>query len=91
MLTLDDNLQVRLPDALCRHGWKPGQQLEAVDVGRGIVIRPAGPDQPPADPEEVRSALDRLGAVAAYTGPTIPVEQMSIMAIPYSDLYPDGP
>lgn len=94
MLTLSENRLIELPADLCRrHGWEPGQALEAVDSGDSIVIRPVEPP-PPIDPEAVRRAVDRLRDGFVYTGPRIPIEKLSIggeNGLTYEEVYPNGP
>lgn len=86
MPTLSTKGQIVIPaDIRRRHGWTPGQRLDFVESGGEVVVRPAA-----IDPDAVRAALDRLGSVARYTGPPIPIEKMGMEAIEYDDLYPDG-
>jgi len=71
MLTtkLSSKGQVIIPKSLrSRHHWATGQELAAIDVGDGILLRLASPFQE-ASIKEVASCLP-------YTGPARTLEEM---------------
>jgi AbrB family looped-hinge helix DNA binding protein len=51
-----------------RHGWRPGTELEVVDKGHVVELRPAKPF-PPTRFEDVRGMLK-------YKGPPVSIEDM---------------
>lgn len=98
MPTLSKDGRIRIPaDLRRRHGWTPGQELEAVDAGSGIVIRPVSADPLPfplVDDAEFHAVLKKLREGIKRSGSPIPLEKLGIDGpdgLDYYDVYPDGP
>lgn len=61
--------QVIIPKEIrSRHHWEPGQELQAIDTGDGILLRPASPF-PETTLREVASCL-------SYSGKAKTLEEM---------------
>lgn len=61
--------QVVLPKEIRdRHGWKAGMEMEVVDLGHSITLRPV--DQVP------ETTFDDLFGCLDYDGPPLSVEEM---------------
>lgn len=94
MLTLSEDRLIELPADLCRRlGWEPGQALEAVDAGSGVVLRPVPAEPVPIDREAVRVAIEKLREGVTYNGPPIPIEKLGIDGpdgLTYEEVYPNG-
>jgi len=61
--------QVIIPKPLrVSHRWKPGQILIAIDVGDGILLKPADPFQ--------KTTLDDVASCLRYQGPKKSLQDM---------------
>ncbi len=87
MPTLSTKGQIVIPsDVRRRHGWKPGQLLDFVEANGQVVVRPVPSGA--ADADAMRAAFERLGSVAQYAGPPIPVEKLGMEAISHDEMHP---
>ena len=61
--------QVMLPEALrVAHQWEAGQELVAINVGDGILLKPKKPFQ--------ETTLKAVAGCLTYQGPTKSLEEM---------------
>ena len=69
-IRLSETGHVAIPEDLrAARSWRPGQELEVVDAGEGILIRPLSAFLP--------TRLDDVAGCLAYEGPPVSVEEMN--------------
>lgn len=69
MTKLSSKGQVIIPKSLrTRHHWEAGQQLAAIDVGDGILLRPASTFH--------ETSLKEVASCLPHRGPAITLEEM---------------
>lgn len=67
--------QVVVPKATRdRLGWSPGTDLEVVETGDAVLLRPR---RPLDERLSVQEGLARLRKIYAHRGPPIPVEELN--------------
>ena len=71
---MSDKGQVVVPKAIREtKGWPAGTDLEVIDTGEGILLRPRRTASRKLTIEE---AIARLRAIHVHRGPSVPVEQL---------------
>lgn len=71
---MSDKGQVVVPKSLRDlKGWLPGTDLEVIDLGEGIMLRP----RRHAPALTVDEAVGKFRALYRHVGPPVPVEQLS--------------
>lgn len=61
--------QVVIPKTIrARYKWNPGQELNVIDMGDGIALKPAQPFRP--------TTLDQVAGRLRYTGRTVSLDEM---------------
>ncbi len=66
--------QVVLPKAVRDlKSWPPGTDLEVIDAGDGVLLRPRSP----VHQISVDEALVRLRSIYIHKGPPVPLEKLS--------------
>ena len=62
--------QIPIPKELCTvHNWQPGQELVAIAVGDGILIKPKQKPFP-------QTALEQVAGCLVYDGPAKTLDEM---------------
>jgi AbrB family looped-hinge helix DNA binding protein len=71
---MSDKGQVVVPKAVRElKGWLPGTDLEVIDLGDGIMLRP----RRPVETLTVDEAVAKFRALYLHAGAPVPVEQLS--------------
>ncbi|HEU0043299.1 AbrB/MazE/SpoVT family DNA-binding domain-containing protein [Sphingomonas sp.] len=66
--------QIVLPKAMRElKDWPAGTDLEVVDAGTGVLLRPRGPRKTLT----VEEAVARLRKIYVHQGPPVPLDQLS--------------
>jgi AbrB family looped-hinge helix DNA binding protein len=74
---ISENGSVPLPQAVRdAHGWKPGAELEIVDGGRGVVLRPVEAEQEVPAQKKKLTIEEFLAMRPKYEGPPITDEMI---------------
>ncbi len=62
--------QVIIPKVLRnKYNWNPGQKLNVIDTGDGILLKPSRPFK--------ETTIDQVAGILKYSGKTVSVDQMN--------------